>query len=96
MHRITCPHCGLRDEIEFRYRGDATVARPSGDAGEDAFYAYVYARKNPKGWHVEWWHHTLGCRRYVKVVRNTATNEIRATGMPAQLLTVPAGEAQRP
>ena len=51
MLRITCPWCGVRDEAEFRYRGDASVRRPAQDAGIDAFYDYVYERANPKGWH---------------------------------------------
>ena len=25
MLRISCPWCGVRDEVEFRYRGDASV-----------------------------------------------------------------------
>jgi len=28
MLRIPCPWCGVRDESEFRYRGDATRSRP--------------------------------------------------------------------
>ena len=80
MHRIACPHCGPRDEAEFRYRGDATVARPGAEAGADAFLDYVYVRDNPRGWHVEWWHHLHGCRRVVKVVRHTVTHEIAWAG----------------
>ncbi len=89
MHIISCPHCGPRDEAEFHYRGDATVARPAGDAGQQAFYDYVYSRENPRGWHTEWWHHFAGCRQFVKVVRHTATHEIAATGGPADTLQVP-------
>ena len=36
MHRIDCPWCGVRDEAEFKYRGDATVKRPEPDAGAEA------------------------------------------------------------
>ncbi len=89
MHQIRCPFCGVRGEIEFKYRGDATVRRPAPDAGPDAFAGYVYVRDNPKGWHVEWWHHTGGCRQWVKVVRNTLTHEIAATGGPQDALEVP-------
>ncbi|MBV8909619.1 MAG: sarcosine oxidase subunit delta, partial [Gammaproteobacteria bacterium] len=32
MLRITCPCCGERDEIEFRYRGDASRSRPAAGA----------------------------------------------------------------
>ena len=89
MHRIDCPWCGTRDEAEFQYRGDATVKRPAPDANLDAFFDYVYIRKNPKGWHTEWWHHIGGCRQWVKVVRNTLTHEISTTGTPDTKLTLP-------
>ncbi|HRD75475.1 MAG TPA: sarcosine oxidase subunit delta [Hyphomicrobiaceae bacterium] len=89
MHQIRCPHCGVRDEYEFRYRGDASVTRPAADAGRNAFYDHVYVRKDPKGWHIEWWHHVGGCRQWVKVVRNTLTHEIARTGTAGETLTVP-------
>jgi sarcosine oxidase subunit delta len=89
MHRIRCPWCGVRDEAEFHYRGDATVKRPAPDASGDAFHDYVYTRENLRGWHVEWWHHAGGCRQYVKVVRHTATHEIHASGLPSDTLEVP-------
>jgi methylglutamate dehydrogenase subunit B len=78
MLRIPCPWCGVRDESEFRYRGDATRQRPAGDAGIDAFNAYVYERDNPRDWHCEWWLHVAGCRRLLKVVRHTLTHEVRS------------------
>lgn len=89
MHRIACPHCGPRDEAEFRYRGDATVARPAADAGTEAFLDYVYNRDNPRGWHVEWWHHLHGCRRVLKVVRHTLTHDIAWIGGPQDAPEVP-------
>ncbi|MCK6452329.1 MAG: sarcosine oxidase subunit delta [Alphaproteobacteria bacterium] len=89
MHRIDCPWCGLRDEIEFAYRGDATVRRPPADAGIDAFYEYVYLRDNPRGWHVEWWHHAAGCRQWIKVVRHTTTHAIHATAKADEDMQVP-------
>jgi sarcosine oxidase subunit delta len=90
MHRIDCPWCGVRDEAEFHYRGDATLVRPAADAGADAFYEYVYTRRNPHGWHVEWWHHAGGCRQWIKVVRHTMTHEIRATAKATEPLEAPA------
>ena len=89
MQRIRCPWCGVRDEAEFAYQGDATKRRPPEDAGSDAFFDYVYGRANPKGWHVEWWHHVRGCRQWLKVVRHTVTHEIRTVGLPGDALTVP-------
>jgi heterotetrameric sarcosine oxidase delta subunit len=77
MLRIACPFCGVRDEAEFRYRGDATRRRPGPEAGEGALLAYVYERDNPDGWHAEWWQHVFGCRRVLRVERHVATHEIR-------------------
>lgn len=92
MLRITCPHCGLRDEIEFRYRGDAGVTRPDGEAGQSAFQAYVYERGNPAGWHVEWWLHVGGCRQALKVVRHITSHEIAWVGGAGDAPVMP-GEA---
>ena len=89
MQQIACPWCGVRDESEFRYRGDATRRRPAADAGVEEFIAYVYQRDNPCGWHSEWWLHVGGCRKLLRVVRHTLTHEIRsvepaADGQPAE------------
>jgi heterotetrameric sarcosine oxidase delta subunit len=84
MLRIPCPWCGTRDESEFRYRGDAGVARPEHDAGLASFSAYVYERDNPRGWHLEWWLHVAGCRQLLKVLRHTQSHEIRWAGRPEE------------
>ena len=84
MLRIACPWCGVRDESEFRYRGDASRLRPDSEAGLAAFTAYVYERTNPCGWHSEWWLHVAGCRQLLKVVRHTLTHEIRWVGGPTE------------
>jgi heterotetrameric sarcosine oxidase delta subunit len=83
MLRISCPWCGERDEIEFRYRGDATRRRPAAGAALEQFLSYVYERDNPLGWHTEWWLHVGGCGQLLKVVRHTMTHEIRFVGSPA-------------
>jgi heterotetrameric sarcosine oxidase delta subunit len=81
MLLIPCPWCGPRAEIEFRYGGQAHVAYP-GDPStvDDAAWAdYVFMRDNPKGPFAERWVHTAGCRRWFNVVRDTLTNEVRAS-----------------
>src|SRR5215469_11602126 len=78
MLRIPCPWCGVRDESEFRYRGDATRSRPAADAGLDAFSAYVYERVNPRDWHIGGGLHVAGCRRLLKVGRHTLPHEIHS------------------
>ena len=89
MIRIDCPWCGPRDEVEFSYRGDATVQRPPADAAEQEFFDYVYARKNPRGWHVEWWHHAQGCRQFLKVLRHTLTHEVRVVAAATERVDIP-------
>lgn len=78
MFLIDCPCCGPRDAVEFTYEGDATVRRPPGgaDAGQQAFFEYVYIRNNPRGPHEELWHHAHGCRQFLTVTRDTLTHEI--------------------
>lgn len=93
MLRIPCPWCGERDEIEFRYRGDASVTRPAADAELAAFIAYVYQRENPLGWHLEWWLHAGGCHRLLKVLRHTVSHEIRWVGSAQDAPPPPAGSA---
>jgi sarcosine oxidase subunit delta len=75
---ISCPHCGARPKEEFTIKGDANLARPSSDAGSDAWYDYVYLRDNPKGRHKEYWHHSSGCRRWLVVERDTMTHKVHA------------------
>jgi heterotetrameric sarcosine oxidase delta subunit len=81
MLLITCPWCGARAETEFAYGGDATVTRPDpAHADAASWHAYVYLRDNPKGPHAELWYHAAGCRRWLRVERDTATQVILATG----------------
>ncbi|MEQ8355966.1 MAG: sarcosine oxidase subunit delta [Kiloniellaceae bacterium] len=79
---IPCPHCGPRDLGEFTYGGDATRDRPDphsspgGGASAEDWCGYVFYRDNPRGRHVEYWHHGQGCRLWLKVVRDTVTHKI--------------------
>jgi len=75
MLRLDCPHCGLRDETEFRYGGEAGRVRPTGSAPADWAH-YLYWRRNPVGVHTEIWLHVSGCRRWLEVERDTRTNTI--------------------
>jgi heterotetrameric sarcosine oxidase delta subunit len=77
MLRIPCPHCGVRDYSEFRYAGDATKRRPEHGSGDvDAWYEHVFLFTNPKGPHREYWQHVQGCRQWLVLERDTATNEV--------------------
>ena len=75
MLRINCPHCGVRDETEFRFGGETGVVRPRGsDCGEWA--RYLYWRRNVVGEQSERWLHVSGCLRWLEVRRDTRTNTI--------------------
>lgn len=77
MIRINCPYCGPRDHTEFTYGGDATRNHPGLDSdAQGEWYDYVFLRDNPRGRHAEFWHHVQGCRRWLRVQRNTLTHEI--------------------
>ncbi len=82
MLRIPCPHCGLRDYSEFRYAGDATKSRPgleSTDARE--WHDFVFLFDNPKGAHREYWQHVQGCRQWIVLERDTATNRVGSAAL---------------
>jgi heterotetrameric sarcosine oxidase delta subunit len=78
---IPCPWCGPRAEIEFRYGGQAHLAYPedSGSLDDAAWAQFLFMRDNPKGSFAERWFHTVGCRRWFNVVRNTVTHEITSS-----------------
>jgi sarcosine oxidase, subunit delta len=79
MLRISCPYCGPRDETEFVFGGPSHVTRPSGDADDRIWSAYLFDRKNPVGLNRERWSHAYGCGRWFNIARDTRTHEILHT-----------------
>ncbi|MBN9261898.1 MAG: sarcosine oxidase subunit delta [Alphaproteobacteria bacterium 64-6] len=96
MLLITCPYCcTARPESEFRYSGEAHIARPLEPAtvSDDDWAAFLYMRTNPKGLHAERWRHIHGCGRFFNTLRNTVTDQILKTypaGTPRPDLGAPA------
>jgi sarcosine oxidase, subunit delta len=78
MLRITCPYCGVRDELEFTFGGPSHVTRPAVEVNDAVWADYLFNRDNPKGIHYERWLHSFGCGRWFNVARDTETHEIRA------------------
>ena len=80
MLQIECPRCGLRDETEYHYGGQAHVAYPEDPAAlsDEEWAEYLFFRDNPKGPFAERWVHTGGCRRWFNAVRDTRTYEVLA------------------
>jgi len=75
---IPCPHCDVRNSSEFRHVGEADSRPDPATVTPQQWRAYLYERSNPAGWTAETWYHTMGCRRFLRVERNTVTNEIRS------------------
>ena len=81
MLLINCPYCGPRPEIEFRYGGEAHIARPSDPfvLSDEQWTQYLYLRSNKKGVHAERWRHVHGCARFFNALRDTVTYKFTAT-----------------
>lgn len=84
MLLIACPWCGNRPENEFRYGGEAHIARPADPASADegAWADFLYMRSNTKGVHYERWRHINGCGRFFNCMRDTVSDRILATYRP--------------
>jgi heterotetrameric sarcosine oxidase delta subunit len=81
---IACPWCGNRDEVEFRFGGQAHVPYPQApeDLSDQEWADYVFIRDNPRGAWAERWMHAAGCRRWFNAIRDTATHRMVATYRP--------------
>jgi sarcosine oxidase, subunit delta len=73
--RILCPNCGERAAAEFSFGGETIAFPVEGRETLDENYDRVWLRANGLGPQSEEWFHTAGCRRWLTVVRDTATNE---------------------
>ena len=80
---LECPNCGPRDVYEFKFQGEVTK-RPSGRPSQRELSAYIYFRENVAGVQREWWYHGAGCGEWFLAERDTRTNEVRKTELPAR------------
>ena len=81
MLLVYCPYCGPRPELEFRYGGEAHIARPLKPETYDdqAWAEFLFYRTNPKGLHAERWVHLHGCTRWFNALRDTVSDRFLAT-----------------
>jgi sarcosine oxidase subunit delta len=81
MLLIACPYCGERPEIEFRYAGEAHIARAADpwQVDDETWSAFLYRRSNVKGVHAERWRHQHGCGRFFNALRDTVSDHFVAT-----------------
>jgi sarcosine oxidase subunit delta len=81
MLMIDCPYCGMaRPEIEFRYGGEAHIARAvdSSTLSDEDLANFLYFRSNTKGVLAERWRHAFGCGRFFNCLRDTLSDKILA------------------
>ena len=78
--RFKCPVCNVvADETELSPGGEAHIERMGPGSSDDAFYKYLFERKNPLGVHFERWFHAYGCGKWFHAARCTKTMEIFCT-----------------
>ena len=76
--RIECPHCGSRSLEEWIYGEILDVPKHiTDDAARQFDRAFMH--NNREGAIEEAWFHLYGCRRWVRVTRNTTTDEVLST-----------------
>ena len=80
---LECPNCGPRDVNEFGYQGEIT-SRPKESPEFRALTSYLYFRRNVAGVQREWWYHRSGCRDWFIAERDTRTNVVHWTALPAE------------
>ncbi len=93
MITIDCIHCGPRNASEFRYLGESGRRPDPNSATPEQWRHYLYFHRNPAGWTTERGLHRAGCRRFLVIERNTATNEIREVRAPGAAPARDTGES---
>jgi len=76
MLRISCPNCGVRDEVEFHCGGESHVSRPDAGVSDAEWSDYLFNRENIKGSFSERWCHSFGCGEWFNVDRDTVSHDI--------------------
>lgn len=78
MMQLECPWCGKRHESEFRFGGEAHLARPAdpSSTSDEEWAHYLYYRENTRGVYAERWQHMYGCGQWFNVLRDTTTHEV--------------------
>jgi heterotetrameric sarcosine oxidase delta subunit len=79
---LPCPNCGPREVEEFHCAGETTI-RPKDEPTLRELTSYIYFRNNVAGVHREWWFHRHGCEQWFVAERDTRTNEVFKTELPA-------------
>jgi sarcosine oxidase subunit delta len=89
---LTCPNCGIREVTDFGFGGELNP-RPKESPSVREFNTYNYFRRNVAGVQREWWNHRSGCGDWFIAERDTRTNEVHWTKLPAEVFGGGAGAA---
>ena len=89
---LTCPNCGVREVTDFGFGGELNQ-RPREAPSLRELGEYNYFRKNVAGVQREWWNHRSGCGDWFVAERDTRTNEVLWTKLPAEVFGDAAGGA---
>jgi sarcosine oxidase subunit delta len=73
--RIACEHCGTRPLEEYVY-GEVFVVPDMVADPVERNLDRAFNHTNPEGPVTEAWFHLYGCRRWISIVRDTATDRI--------------------
>lgn len=76
MHMLACPRCGRRSLDEFVFGGERRAVPDSITDPDDRDFDEVWVLENPDGPTTERWFHAAGCRRWLTVRRDTATDTV--------------------
>ena len=76
MHSIVCPICGRRSLDEFTFGGERRAIPDWITDPDERDFDEVFVFENPDGVSTERWFHAHGCRRWVTIRRDTATDTI--------------------
>ena len=73
---IPCPICGRRPVEEFSFGGELPIVpdRITDAAERDVDYVWMF--DNVRGISIERWFHHAGCRRWLTLRRDTATDTV--------------------
>ena len=96
MFLIHCPYCEEdRGEEEFHASGEGHIIRPENPeaCSDEEWGNYLFFRKNPRGIHHELWHHTIGCRKFFYITRDTQSYEIKETYKVGEKSSVSSDQA---
>ena len=79
---LSCPNCGPREVTDFGFGGELNPRPQSAPSLRD-LGDYNYFRANVAGVQREWWNHRSGCGAWFIAERDTRTNEVMFTELPA-------------